>query len=199
MRRTPNRPEVRGRPLVTHREVYGPRRPSIPFVGLIEATVLAAIRNSGVPMQRIRPALRELERGLGIHHALASRKLYTDGAELLYDYAERHPDVKAARAARRLVVIRSGQRVIEEYLRGFRYALDGYVELSRVPAYRQAEVVVDLTRSSRAPIFARGGCRVKDVLYRYRADETVQQLTEEFGAPATHLEDAIRAASRRAA
>ncbi len=203
VRRPPNRPEVRGRPLVTHREVYGPRRPSIPFVGLIEATVLAAIRNSGVPMQRIRPALRELERGLGIHHALASRKLYTDGAELLYDYAERHPDVKAARAARRLVVIRSGQRVfaevIEEYLRGFRYASDGYVELLRVPAYRQAEVVVDPTRSSGAPIFARGGCRVEDVLQRFQAGESLKELTVEFSVPATHLEDAIRVASRRAA
>ena len=89
--------------------------------------MLDAIRKGGVPMQRIRPALRDLQRGLGIPHALASRKLYTDGAELLYDYAERHPDARAARAARRLVVIRGGRRVfaevIEEYLRGFGYAI----------------------------------------------------------------------------
>jgi len=203
VRRPPNRPEVRGEPIVTYREMYGPRRPSIPFVGLTEATVLAAIRASGVPMQRIRPALKELQRGLGIRHALASRKLYTDGAELLYDYAERHPDAKAARAARRLVVIRSGQsvfsEVIAEYLRGFRYAPDGYVELFRVPAYRQASVVVDPTRSSGAPIFERGGCRVEDVLQRFQAGESLKELTEEFGVPANHLEDAIRVASRRAA
>lgn len=31
------------------------REPSIPFVGLSEALVLAAVRKSGVPMQRIRP------------------------------------------------------------------------------------------------------------------------------------------------
>lgn len=154
-------------------------------------------------MQRIRPAFKELERGLGIRHALASRKLSTDGAELLYDYAERHPDMKAARAARRLVVIRSGQRVfvevIEAYLRGFRYAPDGYVELFRAPAYREAEVVVDPSRSSDAPIFARGGCRVEDVLQRFQAGESLKELTEEFGVPASHLDDAIRVASRRAA
>lgn len=43
-------------------------------------------------MQRIRPALAELERDIGIAHALASRKLYTDGAEVLYDYGESHRD-----------------------------------------------------------------------------------------------------------
>ena len=154
-------------------------------------------------MQRIRPALEKLQEGLGLRHALAHKKLFTDGAELLYDFSERHPDVKVARAARRLVVIRSGQRVfaevIEEYLRGFRYASDGYVELFRVPAYRQAEVVVDPTRSSGAPIFARGGCRVEDVLQRFQAGESLKELTAEFRVPATHLEDAIRVASRRAA
>ena len=154
-------------------------------------------------MQRVRPALRELQKGLGIHHALASRKLYTDGAELLYDYSERHPHAEAAQAARELVVIRSGQclfaKVIEEYLRGFSYAPDGYVELFRVPVYREAEVVVDPTRSSGAPIFARGGCRVEDVLQRFQAGESLNELTTEFGVPASHLEDALRVASRRAA
>lgn len=111
--------------------------------------------------------------------------------------------MKAARAARRLVVIRSGQRVfsevIEAYLRGFRYGPDGYVEMFRVPTYRQAEVVVDPNRSSGAPIFARGGCRVEDVLRRFQAGESLKELTKEFGVPAAHVEDAIRVASRRAA
>ena len=121
---------------------------------------------------------------------------------MLYDYTERHPVAEAARVARRLVVIRSGQcvfEVIEEYLRGFRYAPDGYVELFRLPAYLQAEVVVDPTRSSGAPIFERGGCRVEDVLQRFQAGESLKELTAEFGVPATHLEDAIRVASKRAA
>ena len=77
---------MRGDPIVT--SVGEPRRnqPLIPFVGLTEATALAAVRGSGVPMQRIRPALRELQEGLGLRHALAHKKLYTDGSELLYDF-----------------------------------------------------------------------------------------------------------------
>lgn len=202
VRRPPNRREVRGEPIVTYRESYGPKHPSIPFVGLTEATVLAAIRKSGVPMQRIRPALTRLEQGLGLRHSLAHKKLYTDGAELLYDFSERHPD-DAGRAARRLVVIRNRQcvftEVIEEYLQGFQYSVDGYVELFRVPGYRRAEVVVDPTRSSGAPIFVTGGYRVEDLVFRFLAGESISELEEEFGVPEDHIEDAIRVASRRAA
>ena len=198
-RRSPGRPQVRGEPLITHAPVYRPRHPYIPFVGLAEAAVLAAIRRSGVPVHRVSPAINELERGLGVRHALASRKLYTDGAELLCGYVERHPDAMAARAARRLIKIRDGEcaflETIAECLSGFRYAPDGYVDLFRAPGYGQAEVVVDPFRSSGAPIFARGGYRVMDVLYRYRTGESVKELTEEFGVPRDHVEDAIRVAS----
>lgn len=153
-------------------------------------------------MQRIRPALARLERGLGIRHALAHKRLYTDGAELLYDFSESHKD-EAGRAARRLVVIRNRQyvftEVIEEYLRGFRYSADGYVELFRVPGYRRAEVVVDPLRSSGSPIFVIGGYRVEDLVNRFLAGESISDLRDEFEVPEDHIEDAIRVASRRAA
>ena len=201
VRRPPGRPEVHGAPVITSTDGRGRNRPLIPFIGLTEATVLAAIRKSGIPMQRIRPALDQLEQTIGIHHALARRRLYTDGAELLYDFSERNRDA-AGRAARRLVVIRNRQcvfaEVIKEYLKGFRYSGDGYVELFRVPAYRRAEVVVDPARSSGAPIFVAGGYRVEDLVHRFMAGESIAELVEEFGVPEDHIEDAIRVASRRA-
>lgn len=203
VRRPPGRPEVIGDPIVTYLEPEGPRRPSIPFVGITEATVLAAVRRSGVPMQRIRPALEALEERLGLEHALASRSLYTDGAELLYDYGETHSDRQEGRAALGLVVVRSGQRVfteaIQEYLRRIEYGPDGYANLIHVPAYREAAVVVDPTRSFGAPIFERGGSRVDDVLQRFWAGETLVELSDEYGVPLNHLEDVLRVTSRRAA
>ena len=203
VRRFPNRPDVVGDAIITYLKPQGPRSPSIPFVGLTEATVLAAIRRSGVPMQRIRPALHAIETRLGIDHALASRRLYTDGAELLYDYAESHPNTEDARAALQLVVVRSGQRVftevIEEYLRRIEYASDGYAKLIHVPAYPHAEVVVDPTRSFGAAIFERGGSRVDDVLQRFWAGESLGELSTEFGVPLSQLEDVLRVTSRRAA
>lgn len=69
VRRPAGHPEVRGEPIIT--SVGKPRRnqPLIPFVGLAEATVLAAIRKTDVPMQRIRPAIDQMQRGLGLPHA----------------------------------------------------------------------------------------------------------------------------------
>jgi len=203
VRRFPKRSAVFGDPIITYLQPDGPRRPSIPFVGLTEATVLAAIRSSGVPMQRIRPAVQALKAGLGVDHALASRRLYTDGAELLFDYAESHQDTADGQAAKHLVVIRSGQRVftdvILEYLRRIEYASDGYAELIHVPAYEHAQVVVDPTRSFGAPIFERGGSRLDDVLQRFWAGESLDGLSNEFGVPPSHLEDVLRVTSRRAA
>jgi len=203
VRKFPNRPDVAGSPIITHLPPTGQRQPTIPFVGLAEALVLAAVRKSGVPMQRIRPALRQLQTDIGLEHALAARKLYTDGAELLFDYGELHPGSDEARLVRNLVVVRNGQRVfvevIEAYLSRIEYATDGYAALIRVPAYEHAEVVADPTRAFGAPIFSRGGVRVDDVLERFWAGEPLDELSVEFGVPADQLEDVLRVASRRAA
>ena len=177
--------------------------PSVSFVGLAEGMVLAAIRKSGVPMQRIRPALLGLQEKIGVTHALASRSLYTDGAEVLYDFAEEHPRVLAADVARDLVVIRNGQRVfndiVQEYLQRIEYADDGFARLVYLPDYRNREVVADPLRSFGKPIFVHGGARVSDVIDRFQAGESLAELSDEFGVPEGELEDAVRVASRRAA
>ena len=175
----------------------------IPFVGLAEGLVLTAMRSSGVPLQRIRPALVRLEQELGLAHALASKRLYTDGAEVLWDYAERGTDPAAARAARELVVVRNNQgvfnEVVEGYLRRLDFGDDGYARLIRLPAYVTADVVVDPTRGFGQPIFARGGARVEDALALFRSGEPLEVVAEEYGVPSEQLEDTVRIATRIAA
>ncbi|HEX9993035.1 MAG TPA: DUF433 domain-containing protein [Acidimicrobiales bacterium] len=203
VRRSAGRADVVGAPVVTYLAPTGVKDPSIPFVGLAEALVLAAVRRSGVPMQRIRPALDALEHGIGVEHALASRKLYTDGAEVLFDFGERRRDTPEGQVALDLVVVRSGQRlfsdVVESYLRRIEYGDDGYATLIRLPAYERAAVVADPRRAFGAPIFERGGARVEDVLERFWAGGSVEELSAEFGVPVDHVEDVLRVASRRAA
>lgn len=190
----------RGAPIVTATGV----RPgaSIPFVGLAEGMVLAAIRRAGVPLQRVRPALDLLQTEIGLEHALASRRLYTDGAELLYDHAAVLPEDDAA-AVHELVVVRSGQRVfsdiVEEYLKRIEYGRDGYAQVILLPAYERAHVIADPTRSFGQPIFSSGGARVSDVVDRFLSGEDIHSLIKEFGVPEAEIEDVIRAASRRAA
>jgi uncharacterized protein (DUF433 family) len=201
-RRPPGRNVVKGAPVLSADLHARPGTPAVPFVGLAEGLVLAAVRRAGVPMQRIRPALAILAKELGVHNALASKRLFTDGAELLFDYAGRSHDPDA-KLALELVVVRSGQRVftdlITRYLRLITYAPDGYARRVRLPAYEHAEVVADPTLAFGQPIFARGGARVSDVLERFWAGEDIESMRAEFGVPSDQLEDVLRVASRRAA
>ena len=67
--------------------------------------MLSAFRRAGVPLQRIRPAVDVLSREIGLEHALASEHLYTDGAEVLFDFATERSDENLLE----LVVVRTGQ------------------------------------------------------------------------------------------
>ena len=203
VRRGAGRADVTGTPVITCLPTTRAQDPSVPFVGLAEALVLSAVRQSGVPLQRIRPALNHLQRQIGVEHALASRKLYTDGAELLFDYGEADTGPSVNSVVRHLVVVRSGQRVfadvVQDYLQRIEYGADGYAALIHLPAYSHAQVVADPTRSFGAPIFERGGARVDDVLQRFWAGDSLDALAAEFGVPLDQLEDVLRVASRRAA
>lgn len=175
---------------------------AIPFVGLAEAYTLRALRAAGVPLQRIRPALTNLDKELGLGHALASQRLYTDGAEVLYDFAYTTPDTDVASATRELVVVRHGQRVftpvVENWLSQVSYA-DGYAQVLPLPGYAEAQVVVDASQGFGQPIFRRGGARVKDALAMFDAGERLEVVADEFGVPETELEEALRVALRRVA
>lgn len=194
---------VVGAPILTTLPRQAARAPAIPFIGLAEGAVLTAIRRSGVPMQRIRPALEQLDGRFGVLHALASRRLYSDGAEVLFDYAEAADDPGLVRAARELVVVRNGQRVFNEvvdsYLQRLEFDDQGYVRLIRLPAYEVAEIVVDPARGFGQPIFVHGGARLEDALGLFRAGEPLDVVADEYGIPRDHLEDAVRIATRAAA
>ncbi|HEV2888284.1 MAG TPA: hypothetical protein VGX49_15340 [Jatrophihabitans sp.] len=203
-RRSAEEPGVLTQPILTTVARQQSRRGAvIPFIGLAEGLVLTAIRGSGVPLQRVRPALARLEEQFGVQHALASKRLYTDGAEVLYDYAELDHDTEVSSAVRDLVVVRSDQRVfneiVESYLRRIEFGEDGYACLIRLPAYETAEVVVDPARGFGQPIFARGGARIEDALAMFRAGENLETVAAEYRVPPEHLEDAVRIATLVAA
>lgn len=177
--------------------------PNISFVGLAEGMVLTALRRSGVPPQRIHRAVTLLGQDLGIHHALASQRLHSDGPEILHDHGLRDPGSDTARAVDDLVVVRNGRpmftTVVESYLSRITFDLDGYASSIRLPAYEVADVVVDPTRGFGQPIFSEGGARLDDALAMFRAGEPLEVVAAEFGVSREHLEDAVRVATRTAA
>jgi uncharacterized protein (DUF433 family) len=192
------RPPGEREPLITVFPRHG-REATVPFVGFAEGYVLSAFRRAGVPLQRIRPAVEVLSREIGIEHALASEHLYTDGAEVLFDYASERSDDDLLE----LVVVRTGQRqfseFVRDYLRRISYGSDGWASQVRLPAFGRADVVVDPRVAFGLPVVAHGGARVEDLVDRFLAGDTIGSIADDFGVPVDEVEDVIRVATRTAA
>lgn len=192
------RPPDRKRPLITCFTPRG-RQATVPFIGFAEAYVLSSFRRAGVPLQRIRPAVKALSSEIGIEHALASKRLYTDGAEVLYDYAERHGEQELLD----LVVVRTQQRqfheLVRDYLRRIHYAGDGWASSVHLRTYEHADVVVDPNVAFGLPLVVHGGARVEDLVDRFQAGDSVADIATDFDVPAEEVEDVIRVATKAAA
>ncbi len=169
----------------------------LPFVGFAEAFVLSSLRKAGVPMQRIQPAVEILREGMGLEHALASRRLYTDGSEVLAHFFE-----DDAEQGFELTVVRTGQKqlseVVREYLRHVTYGDDGWAAAISLPAYGGTRVVVDPKRAFGRPLVRDGGARVEDLVDRFLAGETMGSIAADFAVPVAQVEDVIRVATKAA-
>lgn len=192
------RPSDQKHPLLTCFPPHG-REASVPFIGFAEAFVLSSFRRAGVPLQRIRPAVEVLAKEIGVDHALASERLYTDGAEVLFDYASKNDE----REVKDLVVVRTKQRqfseVVEGYLKRIHYGGDGWADSVRLPAYGAAEVIVNPRVAFGLPLLVNGGARVEDVVDRFQAGDSVADISADFDVPPDEVEDVVRLATRASA
>ena len=198
VRRPPGRSEVRGAPIVT--SVEAPRGfPVIPFVGLAEGMVLAAFRKAGVSLQHIRRAVDVLGQEIGVDYALASRRLYTDGAVILFDYADTKHDEELAGLTEVVRRQRVFAPVVRDYLTRIDCAPDGWAARLVSPATERPIVIADPSRAFGQPIFIHGATRVEDVLDRWKAGDALHEVADDFGVPLEDVEDMLRVALPAAA
>lgn len=187
-RRTyPDRRPVEMGPVIS--SVKAQHGATIPFVGLVEAAVVQAFRKTGLPMQRVRHALRVLSEQGELHNALASKKLYTDGAQVLYDYAKESEPV-----LRLLTAVQSGQRVfhdvIDEYLKRITFGDEWATELI-LPVTDRELLRVRPNVASGDPLFVHGGAPLSAVVSRRKAGEPVESLAYDYGVPPEDIEEAL--------
>ncbi|MFI5496522.1 DUF433 domain-containing protein [Actinoplanes sp. NPDC051859] len=189
------RPAVRGHPLVTYLPADRPSAPTVPFIGLAEGMFLSALRKAGVPLQQIRPALKLVQQRLGIAHALASKRLYVLGAQLLWEVAEEGELTPGDR--RSLIVLRDGQYVFREVVDGFLrridYADDGYAARVALPGYEVAQITASPAINFGYPYFEATGTPVEAVLSRLRAGEPLTEVADDFDL---NLDEVSEAADR---
>jgi uncharacterized protein (DUF433 family) len=173
---------VKGEPIITTVPQVLRGSATLPFVGIAEAYVLNAFRRAGVPMQRIRPSI----------------DLYTDGAEVLWDFAQHSgkgsPD---DRVVKHLIVPRSGQYVfkdiVQHYLKQISFDDDKFARTIRLPQFGDANVVLDPYRGYGQPVFDGSGARVADALGPLRAGETFEAVAADYGVSVSDLRDALDA------
>jgi uncharacterized protein (DUF433 family) len=173
-------------PLITVHSAPG-RGAVVPFIGFAEAFALNALRRAGVPLQRIRPAVEDLKREIGLDAALASRNLATDGVEVLYKYAGDEPDHTVVRSKQKQF-----RKAVEEHLRPIHYGEDDIADRVWLPVYEHAKVFVDPRKAFGQPLLASGRARVEDIADRFAAGETIKEIAFDFRVSPDEVEDVIR-------
>lgn len=176
---------IRSEPLVTYLPGGLGGMPSVPFIGLAEAVFLASLRRAGVSVRELRPALQLVRDKMGVEYALASRRLYAVGPQLLWDAADEadvEPSVK-----RDLIVLKNGQyvfrSVVEQYLKKIEYGADDYATRLELPGYEVATVIADPNLNFGQPFFASTGAPISAVLSRLRAGEQLTTVADDFDLP----------------
>ena len=162
----------------------------IPFGGMVEAFVIAAIRKSGVSLQRIRAAINICEQSLEMEHVLASEAFYLQGPRLLYDACFK--DIATEADGKWLFT-----PLIDKYLSGIEFEADGYAERVHLSGFEVADVVVDDRMCGGGPMFVAGGVRVEHVFERLCAGESLSCVAEDYNIPEDHIRDALRRESAK--
>lgn len=163
--------------------------PRVPFVGIVEAHVLRALREAGLPMDDIQKAAAIVRAEFNDPYALAKRRIATDGVAVFVRLA----DKSLVRARDHQHAIRE---VLEDYLRCIDWDETGSPIRLRLPEYpASAEVVIDPRFGWGSPVLATNNVKVEDVVALWRTGEPIKAVAEEYDLTETVVEDVLRQAA----
>lgn len=162
------------------------------FINLVEAHALAAMRREyQLKLDKIRKAVRYVEKQLRVDHPLARQEFKTDGVELFVEHLGRLLNVsKDGQLGIREALGDRLERV--EYEAGFAARLYPWVR----PNQRQQPrlVVIDPNRAFGRPVLAESGIPVESVQERFQGGESLDELAKDYGVGVDAIEEALRAA-----
>lgn len=178
-----------GQPMVHAIEPVKRGWPRVPFVGIVEAYVLRALRDLGLSMDQIRRTAALVREEFDDPFALATRRIATDGAALFVRLADESivhaPDRQHAFT-----------EVIERHLRYIDWDSSGYparLHLSHFPD--SAHVVIDPRFGWGAPVLAESKVRVEDLVNLWRSGESLKTVAAEYDLSVDVVEDVVRQAA----
>jgi len=166
-------------------------RRSLSFINLVEVHVLDALRRDHqVPLDKIRDALDYLRKEFGSEHPLAEERFTTDGLDL---FVQKYGQLINASRVGQLGM----KELLETYLKRVERDAKG-VALRLYPFTRKRaseeprSVVIDPFVSFGKPVLAGTGISTAIVAERYKAGESVGQLSADYGRSDLDIEEAIR-------
>ena len=165
--------------------------PMLSFLNMVETHVLAAMtRDHDIPLQRVRRAVKYLEREFSTPRPLVDRQFETDGRDLF------------VREAERLInVTREGQTAIREaldlYLARIEWHASGLASrlfpfTGRAHPNAPRSVMIDPRVAFGKPVLAGTSIPTLAIAERFKAGESEAELALDYGRHETEIEEAIR-------
>ncbi|MEV6690466.1 DUF433 domain-containing protein [Micromonospora sp. NPDC051196] len=183
--------DAAGSPLV--HSVKPERRgwPSVPFIALVEAYVLRALRDLGLSSRKIADAAATVRIQFGTEYGLATRKIATDGIDVFVHYLDSD---ELARASDGQMPIR---QIVENYLQYIAWDDDGFAKRLTLRRYDPAvaQVVIDPRFAWGAPIVEPAKVTVDTILGMWRGGESPDVVASEYGLSVEQVEALIRVAA----
>ena len=161
------------------------------FLNLVEVHVLDAIRREhNIPLNKVRVALRYLEKEFPSRHPLADGEFETDGLDL---FVKKYSQL--------INISQDGQlamrSLLEAHLRRIERGPSG-IPVRLFPFTRKREhdepraVVIDPRVSFGRPVLVGTGIATAVIAERYKAGESVEELADDYGRQRLEIEEAIR-------
>ena len=179
----------RGAPLLHVIDAANAREAQVTFIAMAEAHVLEALRQAGVRVARIRPALNRLAQEFGREYVLVAPNLATDGIDVLWDFSRTEEGQGLMEGHTGQMVMRE---IVEDYLKYLTWADDGYPRTLEFRYCQPSKVVMDPYRAFGQPIFEGSRTRVRDVANMLSAGEDPQVVADELGVSPNDVRTAAR-------
>ena len=163
--------------------------PRVPFVGVIEAYVLRALRDLRFPMDDIRRAAALVRQEFDDPYALAHRRIVTDGIAVFV----RMTDDSYVRARDQQLAISD---VLKTHLRQIDWGTDGNATRLHLRNFPEsADVIIDPRFGWGAPVLGQSKVKVEDLVALWRSGERLGSIADEYGLTVDVVEDVLRRAA----
>lgn len=162
------------------------------FLNLVEAHVLVAIRrHHGIPLPKVREALRYVSAELGIERPLAAARFQTDGIDLLIEQLGRLVNVSQDGQLEMSSIINAYLQRIERDPAGIPIKLFPFTRKeTRVGA--PAPVEINPRVAFGRPVLVGRGVPTAVLADRFKAGDTFAELASDYDTSTEEIEEGIR-------